>query len=91
MLLLIVFCIRSRISPIPNSIADKTKKKNVKERMFKLSYIKPINKVIAYIVIHNNSAVSNKWSDVLVFMTILNSINKKNKKNKFMLSTINLG
>lgn len=33
--------------PIPNSIAEKTKKKNVKERIFKLSYTKPTNKEIA--------------------------------------------
>lgn len=63
------------IKPIPNSTADSTKKKKVKEIIFKLSYIIPVNKTIEYKVIHNNSAVSNKWSAVFVLTIKLNKIN----------------
>lgn len=75
---------------MPNSMADKTKKKNVKDSMFKLSYIKPINNAIAYMVIQSISAVRSKCKEVFEFIIILNNINKKKKKNKLMLSTINL-
>ncbi len=75
-----IFWISSNTSPIPNSIAENTKKKNVKDKILRLSYINPINITIEYKVIHNNSAVNNKCREVLVFTTILKSINKKKQK-----------
>jgi hypothetical protein len=55
-----ICCKRKRTKPIPNSIAEKIKKKKVKESIFKLSYTRPTNKTIAYKVIHSNSAVRSK-------------------------------
>lgn len=78
-----MFWNKSKTRPIPNSIAEKTKKKKVKDKIFKLSKIKPKNNVIAYKVIQRISAVNNKWRAVLVFIKILNKIKKKNKKSKF--------
>lgn len=40
-----IFCTSSNTSPIPNSTADKTRKKNVRDNKFKLSYDIPIAKV----------------------------------------------
>lgn len=74
--------------PIPNSIAERTRTKNVKETMFRLSNTNPIKRQIAYSVIHNNSAVNNKCRDVFVLITILNRSKKKKIINKFKLSTI---
>ena len=46
--------------PMPNSTADKTKKKKVNESRLELSYRKPIESTITYKVIHKSSAVNNK-------------------------------
>lgn len=78
----------NKTRPIPNSIAEKTKKKKVRDRMLRLSYIKPIKRTRVYKVIHKSSAVSNKCKAVLVFITMLNIIRKKKKNNMFKLSTI---
>lgn len=83
-----MFCKSNKTNPNPNSMAEKTKKKKVKESTFKLSKIIPIKKTIAYNVIHNNSAVSNKCKEVFVLIKILKRIKKKNKNNIFKLSTI---
>jgi len=81
--LVIIFWKSKRTRPIPNSIAEKTKKKNVKANMFKLSYTNPINKTTLYKVIHNNSAISNKCIAVLVFIIILKNISKKKRSKMF--------
>lgn len=62
---------------MPNSTADKTKKKKVKDKKFRLSYKKPIERTITYKVIHSNSAVKSKCR---AFET-LNDILKKMRKN----------
>lgn len=77
-------CCKIKIAnPIPNSIAEKIKKKKVKESRFKLSLTKPTNKTIVYRVIHANSAVNNKWIDELVLTIILDIIKKKKRKRRF--------
>lgn len=48
------------MTPKLNSTAERTREKKVRDNTFKLSKCKPIKKVIAYIVIQSNSAVSNK-------------------------------
>lgn len=86
--LVIVFWISKRINPIPNSTADNTKKKKVRERTLILSKVNPKIKEIEYRVIQRISAVSNKWAEVLVLTKRLKKIKKKNKKKIFKLSTI---
>lgn len=86
--LVIVFWINNKIKPIPNSTADKTKKKKVKDKTLIQSNIKPIINEIAYNVIHKISAVNNKWIDVFVLIKRLKKIKKKNKNKIFKLSTI---
>jgi hypothetical protein len=54
------FCIKIITKPIPNSTADSTKKKNVKDKKFTLSYNKPIDNDKTYNVIHSISAVRSK-------------------------------
>jgi hypothetical protein len=73
----------NKINPIPNSIAEKTKKKKVRDKTFKLSKIIPIKKTIAYNVIQSSSAVNNKCKLVFVLTIILKSSKKKKQKNKF--------
>ena len=46
--------------PIPNSTADKTRKKNVRDKKLTLSYRKPIDKDNIYKVIQSISAVNSK-------------------------------
>lgn len=41
-----MFWINIITSPIPNSTADNTKKKNVKDKKFKLSYRNPMDNTI---------------------------------------------
>lgn len=72
-----ICCNNNKTKPIPNSIAEKIKKKNVKDSMFKLSYTRPTNKTIEYKVIHNNSAVNSKCNAVLVLISKLPSMKKK--------------
>jgi hypothetical protein len=82
---LIIICWTNIImSPKPNSTADRMRKKKVSERIFKLSYIKPIDSEIIYKVIHNNSAVKSKCSAVLMFKAMLVNIRKNSKNKKFM-------
>lgn len=83
-----VFWISNKTKPIPNSTADKTKKKNVKDKTFKLSNNKPISRAMAYKVIHKISAVNNKCIEVFVLIKRLKKIKKKNKIKIFKLSTI---
>jgi hypothetical protein len=64
-------------------MADNTKKKNVKDNKFKLSYVKPTRNTIAYKVIHRSSAVSNKCKAVLVLIKILINKIKKKKISRF--------
>ncbi len=77
---LIIFWINKIIKPRPNSIAEKTKKKNVKAITLTLSYKIPIYKVIEYNVIHKISAVNKRCKEVLVFNKILKKKKKKKKK-----------
>ena len=79
------FCKTTKISPKLNSIAEKIKKKNDKDKIVRLSYINPIIIVIKYKVIHNNSAVSNKFKVLEVLNKTFNKI-KKNQKNKIFKS-----
>lgn len=76
-------CSNNRIKPTPSSNAENIKKKNVKPRMFKLSYIRPINNIIAYKVIHRSSAVNNKCKAVFVLIRRLPNMKKKKMNNKF--------
>lgn len=87
--LVIIFWKSNNINPIPNSIAENTKKKKDSESIFKLSNTTPTNTTMAYKVIQSNSAVSNKWRAVLVLIIILKNIKKKNKKSMFK-SPINI-
>jgi len=80
----IIFCVSIITKPKPNSTADKTKKKNVKDRILILSYKKPMYKARRYSVIHKNSAVSNKCIAVFIFITILVNIKKNKNIIKFI-------
>lgn len=81
-------CNSNKINPTPNSIAEKIKKKKVRDKRFKLSYNNPINKVITYKVIHKSSAVKSRCSAVLVVLKkVLNS--KKNSNIKVFKSPRN--
>ena len=73
-----MFCSKIITKPIPNSTADKTKKKNVRERRLILSVRNPRDKTIRYNVIQSISAVNNKCNA----FEILNDILKSIKKNK---------
>ncbi len=83
-----IFWKSNKTRPIPNSIAENTKKKKVKESIFKLSKINPTSRTIVYKVIQSNSAVKSKWREVFVLIKILKNIKKKKKNNIFKLSTI---
>lgn len=50
-------CRRAKIKPAPNSIAEKIKKKNVRERIFISSKRKPVSNAITYSVIQISSAI----------------------------------
>lgn len=71
------------INPIPNSTADRTKKKKVRDSKFKLSYIKPADKTITYSVIHKSSAVKSKCKEFDGLTTKLANKKKNRKKNRF--------
>ena len=75
-----IFWKSNKTRPIPNSIAENTKKKKVKESIFKLSKINPTSRTIVYKVIQSNSAVKSKWREVFVLIKILKNIKKKKKK-----------
>jgi hypothetical protein len=83
-----ICCKRIRTRPTPNSIAEKMRKKKVRESIFKLSYANPTNRTIAYNVIQSNSAVSNKCKAVLVLINKLPKI-RKNSTNKVFRSPKN--
>ena len=72
-----MFCINIITRPIPNSTADRTKKKKVRESKLELSYIKPIDNTTIYKVIHRSSAVNNKWREFDMLFVILKNIKKK--------------
>ena len=67
---------------MPNSTADKTRKKKVNDKKFILSYIIPTESDTTYKVIHSISAVSKRCNAVLTFITMVSSITKKNIENK---------
>ena len=69
--------------PIPNSMADRTKKKKVKDNKFKLSKINPAVNVNEYNVIHSNSAVKSRCKAVFELIKILTNKIKKKRINKF--------
>ena len=81
------FCISIITKPIPNSTADIINRKKVRDSIFKLSYNKATESDIRYRVIHKNSAVSNRWSEVVTFITKLETI-KKNISIKIFSSPI---
>lgn len=72
-----IYWISMITNPKPNSTADRTKKKNVRDSKFRLSNIRPESSTIIYSVTHNNSAVNNKCNAVFT----LTSIVRKKKKN----------
>ena len=76
------------INPIANSTADNTKKKKVNDSKLILSYKNPTDNTTIYNVIHNNSAVNNKWIELTTLLVILKNIKKNNKKYKFKSPTI---
>lgn len=78
-----IFWISIITSPIPNSTADKTKKKKVKDKKLTLSYSSPIDNESTYNVIHSISAVNSKCSAVFTFTIIVTSIKKKIRENRF--------
>ena len=77
-------------SPKPNSTADKTRKKNVKDKRFKLSNIKPESKTSMYRVTHNNSAVNNKCKAEFILITIDKNNNKKTISTKLISPKIKI-
>lgn len=83
-----ICCSNSKTKPTPNSIAEKMRKKNVRDSIFKLSYTSPTNKTIEYRVIQSNSAVNNKCNAVFVLINKLPRIKKK-KINKVFKSPKN--
>jgi hypothetical protein len=74
-------CKSNKTRPIANSTAEKIRKKNVKDNIFRLSNANPVNKAKAYNVIHNNSAVSKRCNAVFVWIINVESRKKKNNKN----------
>lgn len=84
-----IFCKSNITNPIPNSTADKTKKKNVSDNKLMLSYKKPTDNTIIYNVIQSNSAVKSKCSALETLFEILN-INKKKRTKYRLMSPINI-
>ena len=80
-----IFCNKIITNPIPNSTADKTKKKKVNERRLILSTRNPTERTITYKVIHSNSATNNKCNELEILKEILNKIKKK--RTKYMLTS----
>jgi len=72
-----IFWVNISTRPIPNSIADNTKKKKVREIRFKLSNKVPIDSTSKYKVIHKSSAVRSKCRAVVTFVLILAKRMKK--------------
>lgn len=84
-----IFWISIITRPIPNSTADNTRNKNVKDNKFTLSKIKPTDKTTTYNVIHSNSAVNRRCNAFETLKAILKNIKKKSMKYKF-ISPINI-
>ena len=84
-----IFCKSIITKPIPNSTADKTRKKKVKESKLTLSYKKPIDKTMMYNVIQSSSAVNSKCSALETLFAML-KISKKNKTKYRLISPINI-
>lgn len=66
-----MFCTNIRISPIPNSTAESTKKKKVNDSKFTLSNSVPTLSTIRYKVIHKSSAVKSRCRAVVTLELIL--------------------
>lgn len=81
-------CKSKRTKPTPNSIAEKIKKKKVKESILRLSKINPIYNTITYNVIHKSSAVNNKCNAEFTPINIV-EINMKKKRKKIFKSPKN--
>ena len=64
------FWIRSNTKPIPNSTAERTRKRKVSDNKFKLSYEIPKDNVKKYRVIHSISAVNRRCKAELTFIQI---------------------
>ena len=79
-----MFCTKIITRPTPNSTADKTRKKNVKDKKFALSYKIPRDRTKTYKVIHKISAVNSKWRAELTLIDILAIINIKNRIYRFI-------
>jgi len=65
------FCIKISTKPIPNSTAESTRKKNVRDIKFILSKRVPKLKTIKYKVIQSNSAVKRRCNAVVTLILIL--------------------
>ena len=74
------FCSKIITKPIPNSTADKTRKKKVSDNKLTLSETYPMAKTTMYSVIQSNSAVNSRWSAFVTLNEILNSIKKNSIK-----------
>ena len=81
--LIIMCCTSIIISPNPNSTAERIRKKNVNDSIFKLSNTNPIIKTMIYKVIQSSSAVNKRCSAVFMFSATLANIIKNNNNTKF--------
>ena len=79
-----IVCIRTRTRPIPNSTADSTRKKKVKESIFKLLYMNPITTTSIYRVTHKTSAVSSRCTAVLILTVTVSRIIKNRNSIKLI-------
>ena len=78
-----MFCKTIKVKPTANSTAEKTKKNNVNDSIFKSLFKNAINNAKPYKAIQINSAVSNKYKVLLLFIKKLKNIIKKIKIKKF--------
>ena len=83
-----IFWINIVISPIPNSTADSTRKKNVSDSNPALSNKNPVDKTNTYRVIQSSSAVRSRWRALETLKAILKKTKKNKTKYKF-ISPIN--
>ena len=77
-----MFCSSIITRPIPNSTADKTKKKKVSDNIIMLSYKKPRDRAKIYNVIHKISAVRSRCRAFETLFDILLNIRKNNRKKR---------
>lgn len=66
-----IFWIKIKTNPIPNSTAERTKKKKVRDNKFKLSKSVPILSTIKYKVIQSSSAVKSRCKAVVTLVLML--------------------